>query len=98
VFEEYTNCVKRGDISRAIQIFCKIHDYGFSVIDILDDYFMFIKMTDVLTEEEKYKTIPVMCKFITAFHNIHEDSIELYFFTNNLVRELNPGAHGVKPT
>jgi len=54
-------------------------------MDILDNYFLFVKITELLTEDEKYKIIPYICKYITIFHNIHEDEIELALFTNNLV-------------
>ena len=33
---------------------------------------------------QKYKIIAILCKYITVFHNIHEDEIELALFTNNL--------------
>lgn len=94
LFEEYTRSLKKSpsDLARAITIFNNIYDYGFSVIDILDNYFTFVKMTDTLTEEEKYRLIPYLCKFITAFHNIHEDSIELVFFTNNVAKCLSSSA------
>ena len=42
----------------------------------------------MLTEHQKYKIIPYVCKYITIFHNIHEDEIELSFFTNNIVKLL----------
>jgi len=48
-----------------------IHDYGYSVIDILDYFFTFVKMTNVMSEEEKYRVIPYLCKYITIFHNVH---------------------------
>lgn len=83
VFEDYTIFVKSGNIIQAIEIFYKIFDYGYSVIDILYNYFLFIKITNVLDEKEKYSVIPFLCKYITAFHNIHEDSIELALFTRN---------------
>jgi hypothetical protein len=54
-------------------------------MDILDNYFLFVKTTTLLTENEKYKIIPYLCKYITIFHNIHEDEIELALFTNNLI-------------
>jgi hypothetical protein len=57
-------------------------------MDILDNYFLFVKTTTILNEEEKYKIIPYICKYITIFHNIHEDEIELALFTNNLVQLL----------
>lgn len=84
VFEEYTQQIKAGGLSSAITILYKIYDYGYSVIDIFDNYFLFIKVSEILTEEEKYKIIPYLCKYITAFYNIHEDPIELAFFTRGI--------------
>jgi len=83
IFEDYTLYVKSGNIIQAIDIFYKIFDHGYSVIDTLYNYFLFIKTTNVLDEKEKYSVIPFLCKYITAFHNIHEDSIELALFTRN---------------
>jgi hypothetical protein len=54
-------------------------------MDILDNYFIFIKNTTILTEDQKYNVIPFICKYISIFHNIHEDEIELALFTNNLM-------------
>ena len=83
-FEEYTQYLKIGDIKSAIKILYTIYDNGYSVMDILDNYFLFIKTTTLLTESQKYKIIPIICKYITIFYNIHEDEIELALFTNNL--------------
>ena len=58
-------------------------------MDILDNYFVFIKITNLLNENEKYNIISFICKYITIFHNIHEDQIELALFTNNLIKILN---------
>ena len=86
--EEYTECVKNKQLVQAIQIIYDIFDKGYSVMDILDCYFVFIKNTPLLTEDEKYSVIPIICKYITIFNNIHEDEIELALFTNNLIAEL----------
>jgi DNA polymerase III delta prime subunit len=72
------------ELQNAIKILYKIHDFGYSVIDILDYFFTFVKITKLLSEEQKYKIIPIICKYITIFHNIHEDSIELALFTNDI--------------
>ena len=72
-------------LNQAIQILYSIYEQGYSVMDILDNYFLFIKMTDTLSEDQKYKIIPYLCKYISVFHNIHEDEIELALFTNNLI-------------
>jgi len=84
-FENYVEKVKQKNLTEAIDILYSIHDYGYSVIDILDYFFAFIKTTTLLDEDTKYKYIPFLCKYITVFHNVHEDGIELALFTNNLI-------------
>jgi DNA polymerase III delta prime subunit len=83
-FELYFNYLKQKTLVDAIDVLYNIHDYGYSVIDILDYFFIFVKMTNIIDEETKYKTIPFLCKYITIFNNVHEDVIELALFTNNL--------------
>jgi DNA polymerase III delta prime subunit len=87
-FEEIIQYIREEKLSEAMQVFFDIHDYGYSVIDILDYFFNYIKQTKLLTEDEKYKTIPIICKYITIFHNVHEDAIELALFLNNLCNVL----------
>jgi len=84
LFENYVLRVKKRELVEAIKILFDIHEYGYSVIDILDYFFIFVKNTEILSEDEKYKIIPLLCKYITVFHNIHEDVIELAFFTNQI--------------
>ena len=88
-FEEYTQLIKNNKLKEAIDIIYEIYDKGYSVMDILDNYFIFIKNTTILTEDQKYNIIPFICKYITIFHNIHEDEIELALFTNNLMKILS---------
>ena len=88
-FEEYTALLKQNNLQEAIKMIYNIYDKGYSVMDILDNYFIFLKNTNLLTEDEKYKIIPYICKYITIFHNIHEDEIELALFTNNLINVLS---------
>lgn len=83
--EEYTKLVKNKKLDEAIFLMYDLYDKGYSVMDILDNYFIFIKHTNVLSEDEKYDIIPYICKYITYFHDIHEDEIELTLFTNNLI-------------
>jgi len=84
-FEEYIGLLKNSQLQQAILILYDMYDQGYSVIDILDYFYTFIKMTDTVGEEIKYKIIPFLCKYITIFNKLHEDVIELAFFTNNLV-------------
>jgi replication factor C subunit 2/4 len=85
-FEEYNTLLKNNKLNEAIKLIYQIYDKGYSVMDILDSYFLFIKNTKNITEEQKYNLIPFICKYITIFHNIHEDEIELALFTNNLIK------------
>lgn len=87
-FEQYNKYLKEKNLNAAVKLLYDIYDKGYSVMDILDNYFLFIKVTENLSEDEKYKIIPFICKYITIFHNIHEDEIELALFTNNLVGVL----------
>jgi DNA polymerase III delta prime subunit len=87
-FEDYTNLIKNKKLNEAIQLIYEIYDKGYSVMDILDNYFLFVKNTTLLDETEKYNVSPIICKYITIFHNIHEDEIELALFTNNLISIL----------
>ncbi len=83
-FESYIKSFETRDIIKSIQILYNIHDYGYSVIDILNYFFTFVKLTCLLNETQKYKLIPIICKYITIFNKIHENVIELALFTNEV--------------
>lgn len=88
LFENYTSFLKSGFLQPAISVLYDIYDRGYSVMDILDTYFLFVKNTTLLSETNKYDIIPIICKYITIFHNIHEDEIELALFSNNVYEIL----------
>ncbi len=88
LFKEYTILIKNGFLEKSVSLLYSIYDRGYSVMDILDNYFLFIKFTDELSENQKYEIISLLCKYITIFNNIHEDEIELALFTNNLFNIL----------
>ncbi|MCJ7801108.1 MAG: AAA family ATPase [Candidatus Marinimicrobia bacterium] len=88
VFTNYINLCLENSLPKAIQLIYEIYDKGYSVMDILDNLFFFVKTTTMLSEDQKYTIIPYICKYITIFHNIHEDEIELALFTNNIINML----------
>ena len=57
-------------------------------MDILDSYFTFIKITDMLNENIKYNIVKLILKYIAIFHTLHENEVELAFFTNELIKLL----------
>jgi DNA polymerase III delta prime subunit len=87
-FEKYTRLLKLGQLKEAISILYIIYEQGYSVMDILDNYFLFVKITDLLSENEKYSIIEILCKYTSIFYNIHEESIELPLFSNNVYSVL----------
>jgi len=84
-FTEFTqSCIERKTQEAIRQLF-KLFDNGYSVMDILDNYFLFVKNTEILDELQKYHIIYLISKYISIFHNVHEDEIELALFTNNAI-------------
>ena len=89
-FEKYTNSwFKQKDYKKSITNILNIYKKGYSVLDILDNYFSFIKITDIIEEDSKYIILKYICKYIEIFYTIHEDEIELVFFTNELIKNIN---------
>ena len=87
-FQEFVkyieSCKNPNGLSDGVVQLYTLFDRGYSVMDILDTFFLFIKATDIIDESEKYAIIPIICKYITIFNDIHEDEIELALFTNNI--------------
>ena len=86
IFDKLIVFVKKKELLDAIELLKNIYDQGYSVMDILDCFFSYVKLTTTLTDEEKYKVIPYICKYIHIFHDIHEDEIELSLFINNIIK------------
>lgn len=87
-FDNYTDLCKINELSKAIKIILNIYNQGFSVMDILDNYYLYIKLTNKIDETHKFEIIKIICRYITIFHIIHEDEIELSLFTNNIISIL----------
>ncbi len=85
LFDTFTTYLLQKDIIHAIKTITTIQQDGYSVIDILDFYYMYLKNTSLCDDITKYKYIQVLCKYIAIFNTIHEDNIELLFLVNDLV-------------
>ena len=82
-FENYTKALLNNDFKQSRQIIYSLYYRGYSVLDIFDNYFTYIKYDYNLTEIQKFKLIKLICKYISIFHTIHEHQIELLLFTSN---------------
>ncbi len=85
-FDRYLQLIKEDKVKEAIEILDYYYSNGYSVIDILDIFFEYIKLTNIIDENLKFNIIEYIIKSIIIFNEIHEDDIELSFFTLNLYR------------
>lgn len=89
-FDDYLLKIQNKNLQGAIQIMYGLYDYGYSVIDIYDYLFTYLKTRCELDDTIKYKITKVLCKYITIFNMIHEDCIELALFTGNIYELFHP--------
>ena len=85
LFDSFSHYLLSKNIPEAILLLLHIYDQGYSVMDILDQFFLFVKITPLFTDHVKYEMIPLICKYITIFYDIHEDEIELTLFSQELM-------------
>lgn len=84
-FKTFTKmCVFDKNIKESIKLLYELYNHGYSVSDILDNYFIYIKHDVDIEEEIKFKIITLICKYIIIANELHEDEIELVFFANRL--------------
>ncbi len=85
VFELFTQHVLHKRLPEAMRTLNGIYRDGYSVMDILDCYFSFLKGTAIVTTEVKFNYIKVLCKYIAILNTLHEHPIELCFFVFDLI-------------
>lgn len=80
-------CFKDKNKEKVCEIIYYILQYGYSVIDFLEQYLNFIKYHDLdyISEKETCSIIHILSKYIIIFHSIHENEIELYLFAYELM-------------
>ena len=93
-FDDYVEELQQNNLNKAIRIMYNLYDYGYSVIDIYDYLFLYIKTQSNLCDDMKYKITKILCKYITIFNMIHEDCIELALFTGNIIELFHPSKTG----
>jgi DNA polymerase III delta prime subunit len=87
-FETYMAHVESGMTMAATHLLYEIHDKGFSVMDILDNFFCFLKQTDAVSQAQVYIMVPVVCKYLMRLHDTYAHMTELAFFTRSVVVAL----------
>jgi replication-associated recombination protein RarA len=73
----------------AIDVMISIYNDGYSIMDILDAFMDYLKISDI-DQPIKYQWTKICCKYIIIFHERHEHPIELPFFVTDLMVALGP--------
>ena len=90
-----TISVKEMNVELGVKKILEIYNKGYSVLDVLDDYFCYIKHCNILNENEKYQVIKIICKYTTIVNTVHDNEIELCFFVNEITK-INQNIHRVE--
>lgn len=85
VFVAMTTAILQQDEPGAISSILYLYEEGYSVIDILDSYFQFIK-TYTLEDVYKYEFVKIICKYIIIYTNVHEHQLELLLFVHECIK------------
>lgn len=88
-FDLYITYCKNKNYKESFEHILKFVDNGYSVIDIIEDFFFYIKNYSNLDDKFKFEIIKVICSCINIINNINEENIELIFLTNNIISILH---------
>lgn len=73
--------VRAGRLREAIALADEVYAAGYSVMDIFDALFAYLKLGESgLSEEQTFQWVQLLCKYIYAVNHVHEHAIELQFF------------------
>ena len=76
-FKKYIDLVKNKDYQAGYKYLLSIIKNGHSVIDILNELYLYVKICSNLKENEKYECFKIISKYIVTFITIHEEELEL---------------------
>jgi len=85
IFETYTHLWQTKKCTEANEQLNLFLEKGYTVVDILELYFVYIKTCDIIPSKIILNVIQAISEYITYFYAIHENPIELYFLTYDLI-------------
>lgn len=90
IFQKYTfKWLKERNIDKATKLLQDFVIQGYSIIDILENYYYYIKNISLLDDKIKFNIITYIMKYINIFYNNSENQFELILFTNDLIKNIN---------
>jgi DNA polymerase III delta prime subunit len=88
ILHKYFELLRENNVWGAYNHLLQVLENGYSVIDVLNELYFFVKTTDILSEKEKYSCFKIISDYIVTFITIHEEELELLVFTNDLTSIL----------
>jgi len=86
IFNKFIVEIDNNNYKNATNILYSLFDNGYSVNDILENFFEYVKFNEDLLLEKRYKYFNIICKYITYFYTIHEDKCELFLFVREIIK------------
>jgi DNA polymerase III delta prime subunit len=84
-FDKLIHFSKNNDFNNSYNILFNLYNFGYSIIDIYEAFFHYIKTNNSMNSKLKFALLPFICKYISIFHSIHESNIQLHLFTFDLI-------------
>ena len=83
-FDDIMKYAKNNKIHNIIKTFYDLYEKGYSIIDIFEFFYNYIKITVEVEDVIKYKIIKLICEYISTLDSINEQEAELYLFSYEL--------------
>ena len=86
--ENYTKLCIQNNFNESLKILYNFYNIGYTLMDFYDQYFIYIKYSNILNNNQKIIINKILCKYISIFYNVHEDPIELAFFNKEIIKNI----------
>lgn len=88
-FDQFTKFSSQNNYILAIKLILDIYNNGYSSIDIFDEYYHYVKVTDIIQNNDKHNIIIALCEYMYKFYESDEHEIQLIFFTKRVIEILH---------
>ena len=83
LFQTYLQALMDQHAEHAQQCMIQLYTDGYSITDILDAFYVFLKGDE---SPFRYELIKLICKYIVILNTVHDHQIELLFFVEDCVK------------
>ena len=84
-FDEIIFSCKKMDINKVISLYTTQYKMGYSIVDIFENFYNYVKFTTKIKDELKFEIIKLLCEYISIIESSNESKIEIYLFSYELV-------------